>query len=157
MRTPSRFASLTTFARAGALSAGLMLAAAPAAWAQEAINFNLDGGLVFWTIKPDRTADFEYVVNKYKEALLASTDPAIKGLANGWKVYKVQEPAQGGNVFYLFLIDPAVKGGDYSSGAMLKLLYAAYPAEAKDLYTKLTESAAGGRNVLNLQRFTTIQ
>jgi hypothetical protein len=119
--------------------------------AQPAVNFNLDGGLVFWQIKPDKIADFEYVLGKLKEALQKAEDPARKQLATGWKVYKVQEPAPGGNVFYLFLIEPAVKGADYSSAAILKILYDAFPSEAQDLYKKMTESNAGGRNILNLQ------
>lgn len=125
--------------------------AQPAQPAQPAVNFNLDGGLVFWQVKPDKTADFEYVMGKLREALQKAEDPARKQLAAGWKVYKVQEPAPGGNVFYVFLIEPAVKGADYSSAAMLKILYDSFPTEAQDLYKKLTESNAGGRNVLNLQ------
>lgn len=123
----------------------------PAQPAQPAVNFNLDGGLMFWQVKPDRTADFEYVMGKLKEALQKAEDPARKALATGWKIYKVQEPAPGGNVFYVFLIEPAVKGADYSSAAILKILYETFPTEAQDLYKKLTESNAGGRNILNLQ------
>jgi hypothetical protein len=158
--------------RSSVLCAGLVLAPGGAAWAQEPdaqaqpqsqpqqaqapapstqVTFPLDGGVIFWQIKPDRTADFEFVLGKLKEALRASTDPAHKQMAAGWRVFKVQEPAPGGNVYYLFVIEPAVKGADYSSAAMLKLLYDAFPAEAQDLYKRLTESAAGGRNVLNIQ------
>jgi hypothetical protein len=128
--------------------------AQPAQASAPSVNFTLDGGLMFWQIKPDKTADFEHVLAKLKEALQKSEDPARKQLATGWKVYKVQEPAPGGNVFYLMLIDPAAKGADYSSAAILKILYDTFPTEAQDLYKRMTESSAGGRNVLNLQLIT---
>jgi hypothetical protein len=179
MRIPSRSTIGAWTLRASVLAAGLALTTGSTAWAQEpatqpapggqtaqpsqpaaaqptaqAVTFGLDGGLMFWQVKPDRTADFEHILNKLKEALQKAEDPQRKQQATGWKVYKVQEPAPGGNVFYLFLIDPAVKGADYSSAAILKILYDTFPSEAQDLYKKLTESSAGGRNVLNLQLVT---
>lgn len=145
------FATLATLIAASGARAQESQPAQPAQAQAPAVTFALDGGLVFWQIKPDKTADFEYVMGKLKEALHKSEDPARKQLATGWRVYKVQEPAPGGNVYYLFLIEPAVKGADYSSAAMLKILYDTFPSEAQDLYKKLTEASAGGRNVLNLQ------
>jgi hypothetical protein len=151
---------LTRLLWAGAFTAGVLAATASPSWAQEAqaqpqaaqVTFPLDGGIVFWQIKPGATADFEFVVNKIKEALQKSENPSHKEMAAGWRVYKVQEPAPGGNVYYLFVIAPAVKDADYSSTALLKLLYDSFPAEAQDLYKKFTESSAGGRNVLNIQQ-----
>jgi hypothetical protein len=171
MSMSSLVLGLGSLTRSTAVCVGLVLAPSGAAWAQEPdaqaqsqtqpqqaqapaatqVTFPLDGGVIFWQIKPDRTADFESVLGKLKEALHGSADPAHKQMASGWRVFKVQEPAPGGNVYYLFVIEPAIKGADYSSAAMLKLLYDAFPAEAQDLYKKLTESAAGGRNVLNIQ------
>jgi hypothetical protein len=132
--------------------------AQPAAPAQT-VTFAGDGGVVFWQIKPDRTADFELVMGKYKEALEKSEDPARKQMAAGLHIYKTsawvppggQEPAPQPNVLYLFVIDPVVKDADYSSSAILKTLYDVFPSEGQDLYKKFVESAAGGRNVLNLQ------
>lgn len=156
---PSTAAALrvAVVAALGLMGPGLSLASAQAPAPPPAtLTFELDGGLVFWTIRPDKTADFESVMAKLKEALLKSEDPARKQLATGWKVYKVQEPAPQGNVFYLFLVEPAVKGADYSSAAILKILYDTYPAEAQDLYKKLTDATVGGRNVLNLQTVVTM-
>ncbi|MGE3841244.1 MAG: hypothetical protein AB7I50_06625 [Vicinamibacterales bacterium] len=140
----------------GLVGPGLALASAQTPAPPATLTFDLDGGLVFWTIKPDKVADFEFLMGKLKEALLKSEDPARKQLATGWKVYKVQEPAPQGNVFFLFLVDPAVKGADYSSAAILKILYDTYPTEAQDLYKKLTDATVGGRNVLNLQTVVTM-
>ena len=65
-------------------------------------------------IKPDKTADFEAVVGKLKEALTKSEKPERKQQAASWKVFKSPDPAAGGNVLYVFVIDPAVKGADYT-------------------------------------------
>ncbi len=76
-----------TLCRSSWVAAGLLLSVllaspvqaqqAPAA-AQAAPNqrlFNNDGGMVLNFIKPDKTADFEMVVSKVKEALQKSDKP----------------------------------------------------------------------------------
>ncbi len=155
MSQSSCSASLRALACVGALTLVALVTSPSASWAQEAQapapSFTGDAGLMFWQVKPDKTADFEYVMNKLKDALLKTEDAARKEQAGGWRIYKVAEPAPGGNVFYLFMIEPAVKGADYTSTTILKILYDAHPSEAQDLYKKFSESVAGGRNVLNMQ------
>lgn len=110
--------------------------------------FGSDAGVIFNQVKPDKTADFEAAMAKIKEALLKATDPVRKQQAASWKVFKAQEPGPNGNVFYLFVIDPAVKGADYSIG---KILSEGLPAaEVQDVWKKYTDSLAAGQNVLNL-------
>src|SRR5262245_48755630 len=87
----------------------------PAQQAQQVSNARLfpnDAGMVLNFIKPDKTADFEAVMAKVKEALQKSTKPERQQQAKGWKVFKSPDPA-GANVLYVFVIDPAVKGADY--------------------------------------------
>ncbi len=99
----------------GLLSASSSYAQAPAAQAAPAANQRLfanDGAMVLNFIKPDKTADFELVISKLKEALAKSDKPERKQQAAGWKVYKSPDPA-GANVLYVFVIDPALKGADY--------------------------------------------
>ena len=48
---------------------------------------------------------------KLKEALHKSEKPDRKQQAASWKVFKSPDPAAGGNVLYVFMIDPAIKGG----------------------------------------------
>ena len=43
-------------------------------------------------IKPDKTADFEMLVAKLKEALQKSEKPERKQQAASWKVFKAAEP-----------------------------------------------------------------
>ncbi|MGH9312523.1 MAG: hypothetical protein ACRD1S_04915 [Vicinamibacterales bacterium] len=111
--------------------------------------FGSDAGVIFNQVKADKTADFEFAIGKIKEALLKSTDPVRKQQAASWKVFKAQEANQGGNIFYLFVMDPVVKGADYAIG---KILSEGLPAaEVQDVWKKYTDSLAAGQNVLNLQ------
>src|SRR4051794_18485042 len=80
--------------------------AAPAQQAQAVSNartFPNDAGMVLNFIKPDKTADFEAVMGKLKEALQKSDKPERKQQAAGWKVFKSPDPA-GMNVLYVFVI-----------------------------------------------------
>ena len=85
------FVVLTSAGQAAAQQAP---AAAPAqaAPAPQARVFTGDVGLMFNVIKPDKTADFEMVVGKLKEALAKSDDPVHKQMAQGWRVLKNPEP-----------------------------------------------------------------
>src|SRR2546425_573215 len=78
-------------------------AAAPAAQAAPPTKrvFASDAGMVLNFIKPDKTADFEAVMVKLKEALMKSDKPERKAQAESWKVFKSPEPA-GMNVLYVF-------------------------------------------------------
>ena len=97
-------------------------------------------------IKPDKTADFEAVVTKLKEALQKSEKPERKQQAAGWKVFKSADPA-GANTLYVFVIDPSVKGADYQ---VSNIIAEAFPAEANDLLKKYADCYAQGMNILNL-------
>jgi hypothetical protein len=141
---------------AGALSATTAFAqatpapAAPAAAAQAAPTarvFASDAGMVLNFIKPDKTADFEAVMGKLKEALQKSAKPERKQQAASWKVFKSPDPAAGGNVLYVFVIDPAVKGADYTVSTILA---EAFPQEVQALYKQYAEAYASGQNFVNL-------
>ena len=107
-----------------------------------------DAGLIFFPVKPDRAADFEKIMAKLKEALATSTDATLREQAAGWKVFKAVEPGPNASALYVFVIDPAVKGGDY---AFWKTLYESFPAEVLQLYRLYNAATAGGQTLLNLQ------
>ena len=137
-----------------ATSARAQQPAAPAAPAGQAAQapqtrtFPSDGGMILNFIKPDKTADFELVVGKLKEALTKSEKPERKDQAKSWKVFKSPDPAAGGNVLYVFVIDPAVKGADYS---VANILAEAFPAaEVNELYKQYAGAYAQGQNIVNL-------
>jgi pyruvate/2-oxoglutarate dehydrogenase complex dihydrolipoamide acyltransferase (E2) component len=120
---------------------------AAAAAAPTARTFAGDGGLVLNFIKPDKTADFEAVIAKLKEALHKSEKPERKQQAASWKVFKSPDPAAGGNVLYVFVIDPSVKGADYTVSTILN---EAFPQEVQALYKQYAEAYASGQNFVNL-------
>jgi hypothetical protein len=110
--------------------------------------FGSDAGLIFNTIKPDKTADFEMIIGKLKAALAKSTDPVRKQQAASWKVFKSVDPGPAGNVLYIFVVDPAVKGADYT---VSKILAEGFPAEVQDLFKTFSAAYGGGQNLVNLQ------
>ena len=122
--------------------------AAPAGQAQPVSNarkFPGDAGMVLNVIKPDKTADFEAVIAKLKEAL--ASKPEWKAQADSWKVFKSPDPA-GANVLYVFIVDPAVKDADYQ---ISNIIAAALPAaEANEILKKYAECYAQGMNIVNL-------
>jgi hypothetical protein len=125
-------------------------AAAPAAQAQPVSNARLfpnDGGMVLIFIKPDKTADFEEVMGKLKEALAKSEKPERKQQATGWKVFKSPDPA-GANVLYVFVVDPSLKGADYQVSNIIAEVFPA--AEANEILKKYADAFAQGMNIVNL-------
>src|SRR5512139_2967233 len=78
---------------------------------QAAQKLTFDGDTALWTvaIKPDKTADFEKLMGKVKEALMKSDKEERKRRAAGWKVVKAPKAMPDGNVAYVHVISPVVK------------------------------------------------
>jgi hypothetical protein len=126
---------------------GLMCAAAIAAWlvvgvsAQEPAaqpqpqrqKLTFTGDLALWTvaIKPDKTADFERIMARVREALSKSPDTLRQRQAAGWKVMKIEKPLPDGNIAYVHVINPVVPDADYT---VMQILYDAFPEERQALY-----------------------
>src|SRR5262245_23992517 len=85
-----------------------------------------DVALVTILIKPDKTADFEVVLNKLKEALAKSEKPERKQQAAGWKIFKSTAPGPQNSVIYVMRIDPVVKGQEYD---ISRLIAEVFPVE----------------------------
>jgi len=142
--------------RSGWIVGGLMLAmlsATPAQAQQPAAPqtrmFPNDAGLVLNFIKPEATAQFEEVMAKLKEALAKSEKPERRQQAASWKLFKSADPAAGGNVLYIWFIDPSVKAADYTVSTILAEVFPV--AEVNELYKKYADSFAQGMNFVNLQ------
>jgi hypothetical protein len=128
-----------------------LLAAGPAqAQQQNQRLFNGDAGLWLHFVKPDKTADFEAVVAKLKEALQKSEKPERKQQAASWKIFKQADPVPaGGNVLYVFFLDPSVKDVDYTVSTILA--ESLPPAEVAELFKKYAEAyGSPAMNVVNL-------
>ena len=143
---------LTDFSNRTPLHAWVQQDQQPASQAQAkppARVFGADAGVVLNFIKPDKTADFEAVMAKLKEALQKSDNEVRRQQAASWKVFKALEPGGNGNVLYVFTIDPAVKGADYTVSTILA---EAFPQEVQSLYKQYAEAYATGQNFVNLNR-----
>jgi hypothetical protein len=115
--------------------------------------FASDAGMVLNFIRADKTADFESVVARLRAALQKSHKAERVQQAASWKVFRAEEPAANGNVLYVFVIDPAVKGADYT---VSKILAEAFPDEVQALYKQFADSYATGQNFVNLTLVTAL-
>jgi hypothetical protein len=126
--------------------------AAPAASAQPAgtqqasekpapQKLTFPGDVALWTvaIKPDKTAAFEQIMTRVRDALNKSGDPASQRQAAGWKVMKIDKPLPDGNIAYVHVISPVVPDADYT---VMQILYDAFPDERQMLYEMYRDSFA---------------
>jgi hypothetical protein len=110
--------------------------------------FASDAAAILNFVKPDKTADFEMVVGKLKDALHKSEKPERKQQAAGWKIFKAAEGGPNGSVIYVSIMDPAVKGADYSVATILAEVF---PSEVQALYKSYSEAfGQPAQNILTL-------
>ena len=135
----------------GIARAGFTLAGTAVASAQEpakpVLTLEGDATVMIVLIKPDKTADFETVVAKYKEALAKSDKPARKEQLAGLKIFK-SPTAMGGNTAYIFVADPIVKGEEYD---ITRVINEVFPSEVTDMFNKYKDSYAG-RQIIPLNK-----
>lgn len=129
------------------------LAAAPA-FAQDAapaapvLALDGDAATITVLIKPDKTAEFESVLAKLKDALSKSEKAERKQQAAGWTVFKTSTPVQG-NTAYIMVINPVVKGQEYD---ITRLIAEVFPTEVQEVFAKYKDSFAG-RGITPLTKF----
>jgi hypothetical protein len=104
-------------------------------------------GMMLNYIKQGSTTDFEAVMRKLAEALQNSENAERRQQAEGWKVYRAQEPGPNNSVLYVWFMDPAVSGADY---AVSQILNEAFPVEVQQLYETFSDAFAGGQSMVNL-------
>jgi len=99
------------------------------------------GDAALWTvaIKPDKTAAFEQIMTRVRDALAKSPDPSRQRQAAGWKVMKIEKPLPDGNIAYVHVISPVVAGADYT---VMQILYDAFPDERQALYEMYRDAFA---------------
>jgi hypothetical protein len=119
---------------------------------EEKPTFTAPAGLLLVQIKPDKTADYEAMINKLREALAKSEKPERKAMAKAWKVYKASEPAQAGNTLYVHVVE-ATAPGDYTNP--LRIISEVFPTEVQDIYTKVKEGFVQ-TGLLNLTLLTNL-
>ena len=101
--------------------------------AQAPQKLTFEGDTALWTmaIKPDKTADFEQIMTRMRDALSKSEDPLRRQQAAGWKVMRMSNPLPDGSVAYVHIVHPVVSGADYT---IMQTLYDAFPDERQMLY-----------------------
>lgn len=122
-------------------------AAAPAAQQQQdgaepakpLLTLNGGAAIITILIKPDKTADFELVLAKLKDAMHNSPKPVRKAQAEGWKIFKSTQMAQG-NAVYIMRIDPVIPGEEYD---ITRLIAEVFPVEVQELFVKYKDAFAG--------------
>lgn len=146
-------AASLTYAQAAATPQQQPAAAAQQAPAKPTLSFQNDAGVIILYVKADKTADFEDLMNKFKEALGKVDVPEAKQQAASLKLFK--GPVGNGTAVYVFVADPAVKNAEYW---FLSILYKAFPADAQALYQKWQDAkAATPPSVFDLTLLTKMQ
>jgi len=145
------FRGLQVFVSGIAL-AGFTLAGAAVVSAQEAkpapvMTLDSDAAVITILIKPDKTADFESVIAKYKEALEKSENATRKQQLAGMKFFKSPMAAQG-NAMYIIYVDNVVKGEEYD---ITRIVTEVFPVEVQTVYQKYKDSFAG-RQIIPLNK-----
>ena len=133
MRTSIVAAAALAFvigAQTGLIAQAPQGSGAPAA---ERERLTFDGDVALWTvaIKPDKTADFERVMQRLRDALMKSDDPQRRAQGQGWKVMRMSKPLPQGNIAYVHVISPVVQGADYT---IMQTLYDELADERQELY-----------------------
>ena len=136
------FRGLQVFVSVVAL-AGFTLAGAAVASAQEAkpapaLTLEGDAAVMTIMIKADKTADFESVIAKYREALEKNDNAVRKQQLAGMKFYKGASTAQG--VPFIVVVDPVVKGEEYD---ITRIITEVFPTEVQAVYQKYKDSFVG--------------
>ena len=117
----------------------------PAAGQPAAAEADLtDVWLVIYNVQPARTADFEAVAMRVREAMKQSTVPRRRRQAEGLAIHRSALPNPEGNVVY-FVQVPTERTSDTDRTGLDVLIDAVLPAEATALRTKL-ETTLDARN-----------
>ena len=122
---------------------------------QSSPPLTFDGEIALWSIgvNPDKTADFEQVLTKLKEALMKSGKPEAKQQAAGWKVMRGVTNPQTGQIIYTHVINPVVKGADYS---IMSIIYEVFKdPEEQRKYFELYRGSFGQNLGANVGRVVT--
>lgn len=112
----------------------------PAEPQKPALTFEGDAAYLMVFVKPERTADFEAVLKRTKEALAKNENPVRQKQAASWRVFRLPQEAQGSVVYYFFM-DPPVPGEEYDP---IRLIHEVFPSESRELFDKFKESRNPG-------------
>jgi hypothetical protein len=104
------------------------------------------------SIKPDKTAVFEEMLQKLKAGFAKTQDATVQKQAAGFKVYKAAEP-YGPNTLYVVLLDPAVGNSEYDLFQLLSKTMTPdelRAPEAAEMWKRYSEAFGSGLNKISL-------
>ena len=110
-------------------------------------EFTARAGMVLNFVREDAETAYEETMARVAEAFAASESDEREQQAEGWSLYKAEEPLADGVRLYVSWVDPVVPGADYWVPAILN---EAFPTEAQTLYETYAEAFADGQILLNL-------
>ena len=110
-------------------------------------EFTARTGIVLYFVRQDAESTFEEAMTRVAEAFAASESEERQEQAEGWSMYKAEEPLADGARLYVSWIDPVVPGADYWVPGILN---EAFPTEAQTLYETYAGAFADGQILLNL-------
>lgn len=103
-------------------------------------------GLVLVAVKPDRTADYEAMIDALHQAL-AGGDAAARRIGEGWRVFRAADADAKGNALYVHVVATPLADADYRPSVVLGGLTSELPA---DLLVKYRDAFAGSVTRLSL-------
>jgi len=128
--------------------AGARVASAQAADpAKPVLTLEGDAAVITFLIKPEKTADFEAVIAKLKDALSKSDKAERKSQLASMKVYKSPQQSQGSAV-YVMLVEPVMKDQEYD---ITRLIAEVFPVEVQEIF-KLYKDSFNGRGITILSK-----
>ncbi len=127
------------------LAGALIILGHGTAYAQNKQMYTGDIVVLAYAVNADKTADYDQVMAKVKDALMKSEKPEAKQQLAGWKVMRAAKPQPDGSILYVHIINP-VKDADYS---LTNIVYDVVkdPAEQKaffELYRGALKAALFG-------------
>jgi hypothetical protein len=116
---------------------------------QDMIVFGDNAGMIINKVKADAVEQFEAVLTTLRSALVNSKDESRRKQAESWRIYRVHEHMDG-NVLYIFVMDPAIAGSDYS---VTKILLSELPVADAERTIAQFASSIVSINKLTLSGF----
>ena len=81
--------------------------------------FGSDAGLVLTFVQPSKKAEFDLVLERFREVLAQSQDLIRNQQAENWRVFSSPDPGPNGSVLYVGFMEPVLKGANYSIASVL--------------------------------------
>ena len=148
LRTWKRWVvDLSLLALVLAVAAGV--GASVSAPSDPALVFGADAGVVLTFVLPDRAADFDRTLARFRTALEESDDPIRRQQAENWRIFKSPDPGPEGSVLYVGFMEPVLKGANYNIADIM--LDELPEGEAEELIELLQSCLSEAQSTLNLE------